>query len=104
MNPNDTPSSQNDMSYKRINARQPFQEECILSNGFGLIRCKTVDASKMGVGVWVNEIIPLKKGNNLFIKPRSLQDQFLAQVRWIEQDVYRNKSRLGLQLSTSIID
>ncbi len=92
------------MSYKRNSTRRPFQQECLLSNGLGDIKSRIVNVSKMGVGVWVNEIIPLKIGDNLFIKPESLQDQFLAHIRWIKKDVCRNTSRLGLQLSTSIIE
>ncbi len=92
------------MPYKRTNARRHFQQECFLSNGLGDIKSRIVNVSKMGVGVWVNEIISLKKGHNLFIKAEHFQDQFLAQVRWIKKNVNSNTSRLGLQLSTGIIE
>ncbi len=55
--------NQNNRTDKRI----PFRLDCILSNGFGMIKCKTVDASSMGMGVLINGTIPFQNRNTLFV-------------------------------------
>jgi len=86
----------------RAEQRLPFQQDCILSNEFGWIECKTVDLSRMGVGVLINGTIPFKNTDILTINIKSLRHSSLANVQWTKQGVNSKETRVGLKVSTSL--
>ncbi len=89
---------------KRANVRRQLNRDCFLSTKeFELINCKAVDISKWGLGVMVNDkTIHLKKGARMFPYIEDMQHFPRAEVKWTKKD--NNGTRLGLQLSTNIID
>jgi len=90
---------QNNISYKRINARQHLKRDCFLSSEeLGLVNCKSVDISKGGLGVIVDdETIPIQKGNIMFVHLEgSMHDISRAEVKWTRKD--NNATRVGLKL------
>ncbi len=87
---------------KRAYTRHPYQIECILSNGFGDIKCQTVDVSNMGWGVLINETPPFEIGDRLYVY--IMQQCSWAEVRWAEKDdVNCNSTRVGLKLFSTLI-
>jgi len=86
----------------RTEERTPFQQDCILSNEFGKIKCKTVDVSRMGVGVLINGPIPFQNADILSVYIKSLRHRSLANIQWTKQDVNIKATRVGLKVSTSL--
>ena len=86
----------------RIEERTSFQQDCILSNGFGKIKCKTVDVSRVGVGVLINGPIPFQNADILSVYIKSLSHRSLANIQWIKQDDNIKETRVGLKVSSSL--
>jgi len=110
-------SIKNDLSNKRVIARLPFNKNCCLSNnGFGIINCKAFDISKQGLGVFFDDTVPLKNcfgalpyetmpfnvGDELFAHSNSMKWIVSAKVRWINKNVERNATRVGLKFSSTL--
>ena len=86
----------------RTDKRLPFQQDCILSNGFGEIKCKTVDVSNIGVGVLINGTVPFKNGDSLLVDIESIFYRSLANIQWIKEDVNNKSVKVGLKFYTSL--
>lgn len=86
---------------KRTYTRRSYQIDCTLGNGFGDIKCQTVDESNMGLGVLINETPPFEIGDKLFVYIM-LQCSW-AEVRWINKEVNSNSSRVGLKCFSTFI-
>jgi len=90
------------MTNKRTRARKPYMEECIL---LGVINSQTVDISKWGLGVEVEDVtLPIKNGDKLSAYIKKIQHGSLTQVQWITKDFKNNTIRLGLKLFSSLLD
>jgi len=90
---------------KRTEKRHPFQKECILrSNGFGMIKCKTVDASSMGVGVLINGTLPIQNGDLMSVDIEYIFYHSEAIIQWIKHDYNINATRVGLKVSNCLIN
>ena len=90
--------NQNNRAYKRL----PFQQDCLLSNRFGKTKGKTVDVSRMGLGVKTDNTWPFGYNScKLTIFIPSKNRTFLTELMWIRK--YLNTLQLGLKLSTSLI-
>ena len=87
----------------RTEERRPLQKECILYNRFGFIKTQTVDRSKMGLGVKTNRTLPFKNGSELTAVIPGVGIFPQAKLMWTKKD-FNNAVRLGLKLSTIIID
>jgi hypothetical protein len=83
----------------RTDKRLPFQRKCIMGNRVGLIETKTVDMSKMGLGVKTDKTLPFKDGCELTVFILSM-DLPQAKLMWTKKDL-NNTTRLGLKFSTS---
>jgi len=87
----------------RTEVRLPLQNECILYNRFGFIKTQTADLSKMGLGVETDTTLPFKDDCELTAVIPGVGIFPQAQLMWTKKD-FNNMTRLGLKLSTSIID
>jgi len=88
----------------RVHKRLPFQNEYILVAQFGLVETQIVDVSKMGLGVKADSTLPLKFKNGCKLTVFFLGMELpQAKLIWAKKD-FNNMTRLGLKLSTSIID
>ena len=87
----------------RADKRKSWQKECILYNRFGYFKIQTVDMSKMGLGVKAERTLPFKNGSELTAVIPSVGIFPQAKLIWTKKD-FNNMTRLGLKLSTSILD
>ena len=78
----------------RTEERIPWQKECILFNGFGLIATQTVNMSKIGLGVKTDKTLPFKNGCELTVYI-PFQNFSRAKLMWTKED--NNTTRLGLK-------
>ena len=78
----------------RANKRLPWQKECILFNGFGVIATQTVEMSKIGLGVKTDKPLPFKNGCELKVYI-PFQKFSCAKLMWTKNG--NNTTRLGLK-------
>ena len=92
------------MTNKRMERRQPFHQECFLSNGFGKIQTQTVDVSKMGVGLLIIGSLPFETGDQMSVDINSIEFCSKVSVQWTRKDVKNKATRVGLKLFSSLYD
>ena len=87
----------------RTEERIPLQKECTLVNRSGSIEARTVDMSKMGIGIKIERILPFKIGSELTVIVPSMGNRLIkAKLMWTKKDS-NNTTRLGLKLYSSIM-
>jgi len=92
--------NQDNRTDKRNRTRLHYSFKGYLFNEFFGIKLKTVDVSKMGLGVLVNGTVPFENGDKLFVH---IKNRFSPiQVRWTEKVVTYNATRLGLKLFSNL--
>ena len=78
--------------------------KCILVNHSDSIEAQIVDISIIGLGVEIDSTLPFKIGDELTVSVPDLRNYFSkAKLIYTEKD-FNNMTRLGLKLSTSLID
>ena len=85
------------MHNNRTHDRLHFEKDCILLNGFGVIKCKTINLSENGAELQIDKIFPYKKGDNLRIYDIDLRNYSQAQVRWAKKNFYNKVTSVGLK-------
>ena len=87
------------MLNKRFEVRYPFEKECsLIQKGSEVIKTRTIDVAKQGLGVIIDNGASFKKGDSLFVSIACVQFSSQAEIQWIK----KSDKRLGLKLFSSL--
>ena len=86
----------------RIHIREPFEEKCKVSNGFGSISGVTIDTSISGAGIKVfSPTLPFNKNDMIDFAFDVDEEKLSTQVMWFNQ-VDGNSSHVGLRFNRPV--